>query len=201
MSLREITTPTVEPLTLAETKEHLRVTGSDDDSYIGGLIIAVRQYCENVTGRYFVERQVRWTLDSFPVCSRTALIIPAAPVQQIDSIVYTDIEGNQATWDALLYDFQYDIVFPRLAPAYGEGWPSDARDVMGAVKIDFTVGYDPSVSSPIDYTQNVPQAIKHAMRLVIGHFYENRLEVTRDGLVKMPLAADHLLSPYRIRGF
>lgn len=188
-------------MTTAEAKTHLRVTGSDEDTYIAGLVGASRLYCESLTGQVFIERTMLWTLDEFPSSSETALILPTAPVQQIDSIVYTGNDGMESTWDSSLYILLTDRIFPRLLPAYGESWPSDVRDIAGAVKINFTGGFEPGDSSPPDYAENVPEAIKHAMKLVIGHLYEHRMEASRDVLQKMPLAAEHLLSPYKIMGF
>lgn len=201
MSLSVTTQPAAEPVTRAEAKTHLRVTGSDEDSYIDGLIIAARQYCENMTGQAFVERGMQWRIDRFPCLASIALIIPAVPVISIDSIVYTNDDGEEETWTEGLYNFVNDSMFPRLVPAYEEGWPSNVRNIIGAVKINFTAGYEPSEASPVDHAVSVPAAVKHAIKLIIGHLYEHRMDVSREQFAKMPLAADHLLSPYKIRSF
>lgn len=46
-----------EPITLSEAKAHLRITYSDEDSYIETLITAARQYAENYQNRVYVERE------------------------------------------------------------------------------------------------------------------------------------------------
>ena len=45
--------PTSEPVTLAEAKNFLRVTITDDDLLISSLITAAREACEAFTGRSF----------------------------------------------------------------------------------------------------------------------------------------------------
>src|ERR1700681_82475 len=65
-SLVVVTPPTDEPLTLEETKTHLRVTNADDDTYISGLITAVRQHLEKIENRCFMTQTLRMQLDSFP---------------------------------------------------------------------------------------------------------------------------------------
>jgi uncharacterized phiE125 gp8 family phage protein len=201
MTLSVVTGPTVEPVSLTEAKTHLRVTGSDEDTYISALIAAARVWCENHTGMVFVERSLLWTIDALPSCADAALILPTAPVQSITSIIYTDQDGVETTWDSDLYLLDPDPVRPRLKPAYGESWPSDVRAVMNAVKITFAAGFEDDGASPPSLTANIPAAIIHAMKLAIGHFYEHRMEVSRDLLHDVPLAARALLSPYRIRGF
>ena len=50
-SLTRQTPPAVEPVTVAEAKAHLRVDISDDDTYIGTLITAAREWCEEYLDR------------------------------------------------------------------------------------------------------------------------------------------------------
>src|SRR4051812_48755612 len=54
--LVETTSPTIEPLTLAEVKTFLRVDQGNDDNLIGALITAARQFCESNTGRSLITR-------------------------------------------------------------------------------------------------------------------------------------------------
>jgi len=45
---------------------------------------------------------------------------------------------------------------------------------------------------------DVPERVKEAIKLVLGHFYENREEVTEKALVTVPMAAKSLLSLDRV---
>jgi len=43
----------------------------------------------------------------------------------------------------------------------------------------------------------VPPPVQHAALLLIGHWYAHREEVAPGTMVEIPVAARHLLSPYR----
>jgi hypothetical protein len=65
-SLTTETAPAVEPVSVSEAKEHLRVDISDDDTYIGSLITAARKYCEEYLDRALVSQQLTMRMDTFP---------------------------------------------------------------------------------------------------------------------------------------
>lgn len=58
---RLITPPQVEPVTLEEAKEYLRVDGFDLDARIQALIPRAREACERFTRRAFIEQT--WEVD------------------------------------------------------------------------------------------------------------------------------------------
>jgi len=43
----------------------------------------------------------------------------------------------------------------------------------------------------------VPPPVQHAALLLIGHWYAHREEVAPGTMIEIPVAARHLLSPYR----
>jgi uncharacterized phiE125 gp8 family phage protein len=77
-----------------------------------------------------------------------------------------------------------------VTPAYDKVWPS-ARSVRDAVQIRFIAGYG-------DAASDVPQAIKQAILLLVGHWFENREAVLVHSFkpTVIPIAVDSLLSPY-----
>jgi hypothetical protein len=68
MSLTIITAPTVEPVTVAEAKEHLNIAAgvTADDSLLASYIKAARRHGENITRRAFVSTTFELVLDEFP---------------------------------------------------------------------------------------------------------------------------------------
>ena len=65
-SVTRATGPAVEPLTVAEAKLHLRVDISDDDTYIGTLITAAREWVENYLDRTLITTQLILRAAEFP---------------------------------------------------------------------------------------------------------------------------------------
>jgi hypothetical protein len=61
-----VTPPSVEPVSLALAKVHLRVTWTDDDAYITALITAARLKCESHLSRSFITTAWQQTYDGFP---------------------------------------------------------------------------------------------------------------------------------------
>ena len=120
MGLALITPPVGEPVTLAEAKKHLRITHTDEDEHIHGLIMAARQYAEEYTHRVLMPQTWDWTLDKFP----KEFDVPLPPMIDsplIQSISYVDIDGVTQVLDNpnLLVngDFATDTGWTK-----GDGW-------------------------------------------------------------------------------
>jgi len=64
--LQLITAPESEPVSLEQSKTHLRVDYPDDDSYILALISAAREVVEGKLRRAVFEQTYQLTLDQFP---------------------------------------------------------------------------------------------------------------------------------------
>ena len=105
-SLKTLTQPAVEPVTLAEAKAHCRVDTSTDDAYIGSLIEAAREWCEAYCDETFVHKRYRMTLDSFP----TEIELPRPPMATsgtVTAVVVTYTLENQST--AVLSTAEYRV--------------------------------------------------------------------------------------------
>jgi uncharacterized phiE125 gp8 family phage protein len=61
-----ITAPTIWPVTVQETKEHLYVDGNDHDVVIDGVIKAATRQMENWTRRAIMTQTWEYYLDAFP---------------------------------------------------------------------------------------------------------------------------------------
>jgi uncharacterized phiE125 gp8 family phage protein len=176
-----ITAPTVEPVSLSEAKLHLRVDGTDDDDLITGLIVAARENCELVTRRALVTQTRELTLNKWPVYR--GIHFPVLPLQSVTAITYTPDEGEAVVIDG--GDYVVDTVYGRLVLKADAVWPTAALQVVAAIKVRYVAGYGSAVA--------VPQAIKQAMLLLIGEWYEQR----EAGVVRDTGPAAALLSPYR----
>ncbi len=194
MSLKLITAPTVEPITLQETKDHLRVDGTTDDALISALILAARQHLDGRDGwlgRALMAQTWDYTLDEFP--PGDFIRLPLAPVQSVTSISYTDTDGASQTFSSASYALGADLDWqPRVNLGYGLTWAS-TRGVPDAVTVRFVAGYANANA--------VPAPIKAALLLTVGHLYENREAIAETGrgvtLTELPMGVDSLLFPYR----
>ncbi len=67
MTITELTPPVGEPLTLAETKAHLRIDSSAEDDLLASLIRTAREHLERETGLCAdLARTFRLYLDDWP---------------------------------------------------------------------------------------------------------------------------------------
>jgi uncharacterized phiE125 gp8 family phage protein len=169
-----LTAATSDPVSVAEAKTHCRIDSSSEDAYIRQLISSATRYVERRISRQFCEAS--WTL--YLDCFAPEIVICKLPVMSITTVKYYDLGGTLQTLAAATY--QSDIVSPdapgRLMPAYGYGWPSVREDTYNAVQIAFKAGYgDP---------EDVPQAAKRAILLLVSQWYENREPM---GLLSSPM--------------
>lgn len=206
MALRLITAPSVEPLTLAQAKAHLRVDHSDDDAMIGMLLAAARQHIDGRDGwlgRALVTQTWELVLDSFPggcagANSGPEIKIPIPPLQSVTSISYDNADGDPTVLPADTYTVDTDSAPGWVVPNSDSPWPT-TFNAINAVRIRFVAGYAPSTDSPPDLRANVPAPIKAAILLMLGTLYENRETIViGQSAVTLPWAAEALLAPFRI---
>lgn len=192
MAYRQLVAPAIEPVTVAEAKQHLNVDTSDDDALIATLIVAARRYAEARTRSSFITQQWSLALDAFPACP---LLLEHGPVQSIDAISYLDTGGVVQTVSVATYVADLSGLLARVAPKFGQVWPL-ALPQIGAVTVSFTAGYGATADK-------VPAGLVQWMKLRIGTLYENREEVvTGRGINVTPMPfIDGLLDPYRLVRF
>mgnify|MGYP003649325872 CR=1 FL=1 len=179
--------PSLEPVTLAEVKTHLRVDHTDEDDYIAALISAAIEQLEGhvgiLGGRALVNQSWRQDFGGFAADLRLSL----SPLVSVTSVTYYDADNAQQTLAASVYQAFDDALGPYLATAPGESWPS-AYGRVDAVSVTFVAGYGATAAS-------VPAPIRAAIMLAVGNWYDER-----GGALDMPPAAIALVRPYRRRG-
>lgn len=197
MYLKRVTPPDSMAVDRAEVWAHLRLDADAepfDASLIDGYIEAAVSHVDGEDGwlgRALITQTWDLILDGFP----DAITVPLPPLQSVVSLSYTDVDGNEQT---LSEGDDFVVVSGdwkpgRITPAHGKSWPA-ARGMEGAVTLQFTAGYG-------DDPGNVPAAIRQALLLLVGHFYSNREEVVIGTTTsQLPIAAQHLLYPFRTQG-
>jgi uncharacterized phiE125 gp8 family phage protein len=192
MSTVTVSTPTVYPVTLAEAKAHLVIDHDLDDSLVDGLIAAATEYAEQYTNRALVQRTLDYSMDSFPA---SAFVLPKAPALSVTSIDYTDTNGDPQTVPTTVYGLDLGVTPPVIYLKYGQVWPT-ARSERNAVTVRFVAGYA-GLGSPEDVRAGVPEAIKAAIKLIVGDLYLNR-ERKMDVQVYNNDTADLILHAFRL---
>lgn len=186
MGLKLITAPSVEPLTLADAKLHLRVDGTDEDALITSLIVAARQYAEHLTERSLITQTWELAIDAFPGAE---IQLPRPKAIAITSVKYDDVSGAEQTLSAPNYTLDNYQEPAWLLPAFNTAWPATQGNA-NAVRVRYTAGYGAAAA-------DVPEGIKRWMLLRIGSLYAMREEVV-PGRALQPQFVDRLLDPYRI---
>lgn len=187
MGVRRIAEPDVEPVTVDEAKDHLNFDSDDKDTLIAAYISAARAHIENWCHIVVAESEWELTYDEFP---DGAIAIPKAPLIEITSVKYDDADGDEQTIDAEDYYVDAAQNFGWVVPV-GD-WPTPL-DAVNAVRVRFTAGWpnDSNVST-------APPAIRQAVLLLVGSFFDNREAVGSGTLAALPLGVEALISTYRV---
>lgn len=201
---RVIVRPTVEPISLAEAREHLRLDAYDspavhpDDALVAALITAARQWSEQFLGRAIAVQTLEIGRDQFPgrtnFCNPCSWFAPDA----IDLPGFLTMLAFTSD-DEAVTDYQLDRQSdpPCLRPAAGTCWPTIAvRGTANAVKVRYVAGYTlPGDSPDLD---PLPGPVRSGMLLLLGHLYENREDTAPIKIESVPMGVDALLRPYRL---
>jgi uncharacterized phiE125 gp8 family phage protein len=185
MTLRLITPPAAEPVTLAEARLHLRADSTDEDTLITSLITAAREECEQKIERSLMTQTWELTQDAF---SRV-VVLPRPPIVSITSIKYIDAAGALQTLAPSAYVLDPDSEPGRVVPAFGTSWPA-TQCIVNAVKVRYTAGYADAGS--------IPASIKDWIKVRINTLFEHREQLIAGLTVAQTPFVDGLLDRYRV---
>ena len=188
-SVAVVTKPAGLPISVGEIRAHLNLEGIPVDDgllarYIAGAVARIDG--PNGIGWAMLAQTWRYTLDAFPY---SVIELPGAPVKGVASISFENALGVTETVAPADYRVDLGRDPARISPAPGTSWPS-ARDVIGAVAVEYTLGE----SDPAD----VPADLIDALALLVGHRYENReASVIGVSVSELPLGVPSILNDYR----
>ena len=77
-----------------------------------------------------------------------------------------------------------------VGPKDGFSWPV-AQNRPDAIRIEYEIGYGDAIT-------DVPQSIRHAWMLLVGHWYDNREQSQMDRLENIPYGFEELLNISRV---
>lgn len=184
MSLVRLTPPTTEPLSLVDAKLFLRVDTDADDTLIAALIGAARAHVETRTGTAIGAQSWRMIRDGWPLAPLVQA--PIHPLRSIEAVRIYAADGTATTLSPAgfaIIDGGAAILVPAAAP-----WPGRSH---GGIEIDVTVGYGTG-------GQSLPEPLMQAIRLILAHWYDNRVPVSDTATREVPHSVEALLAPWRV---
>ncbi|KUO53192.1 MAG: hypothetical protein APF82_00975 [Sphingomonadales bacterium BRH_c42] len=181
--------PVGHPLSVDEAKRQLRIEpeDTDQDVHIGDLCAAAHRKVERELG-YPILVQTREThLSGFP---RGPIWLGGGDSPSILSITYRDGANAVQTLDPADYSLDGVSRVAQVFPAPLKSWPSTSC-TPGAVIVEWQAGWATA--------GDVPEDLIHAMKLLIGHWDQNREAVVIGTISsEVQIALDDLLRPFRL---
>ena len=189
-----LTDSTIQVLTTAEAKQHLRVANSADDSYIDNLIFAATKMAESYCNIQIMKASCVQIAD----CWEDTFELYQSPVQNsgeisVESIKYYDGDNVLQTWAVTNYIVDNSYTPARIGIAPDKTYPTITRR-LNSIEIKYGSGYENS--------NEVPKLLKQAILILVGQWYENRQEaIVGRSVGTIPMTAMFILDRYRIRNF
>jgi len=207
----------LEPITIPEAKQHLRITFTNEDTFIGDLITSARYHLENRLRQSFITQSWTLYLDSFPSAGGyynraireswpslgglpSGLGFYPGMVPNSTGVINIPNPPLISLDSVTYYDFSntlqtvstsayiVSLATPaRIQPQYSKVWPI-AKPSIDSVQINFTAGYGPTADK-------VPAAVKSAMKLMIGTWFYNRESVAAGEMRIVPDTVEALIAP------
>lgn len=181
MTVKTITNPPYEPVSLAEARRWLGLRADDTahTAVLQLLIQAMREDAEHRTLRAYVPRQLRLYLADWPAgsCYGIQIDLPYPPLVSVDSFQYVDTDGVTQTLAASQYEVHDQEIPAIIVPAWDVTWPT-IRRVPDAIQVTYTAGYSPG--SPQDeaaYQEVLPEKLRLWMQTKLATLFENREQI------------------------
>jgi len=145
----------IEPMTLGDAKEFLRVDGDHSDTLITGFIRAAREAAEKHQGRDLVRKQYDLTLDSWP-----GELELRDNLESVDLIQWRDAAGVISPVTEYVVDYARGV----LTPPLGQMWPiSAALYPSGSILVRYTVAG----------MSQIPEMVIVGMKMLMYSWYDN----------------------------
>lgn len=186
LHLVQTVAPVIDPVSLIEVKQHLRITHDDEDALLAFYVLAAQEYAERTTRRQLLTATYTLGLNAFPACRM--LPLPRPPLQSVTSVTYLDTSGASQTLATTGYSVVTTSEPGYLALKYSQSWPSTYSQAQ-AITITYVAGW-------ASYSA-VPSLLKMALFLLVGHFYEHREATIEKALQMIPYGVNNLLWLHR----
>lgn len=180
-----LTPPAIEPVSLSEAKDFLRILVADEDELLGTLITAARLMIEAASGRLLIEQGWRIVLDAWPQGGEIRL--PLSPVRGLTvACVYPTSGLAEAVASSSLTLVEgSDPPLIRIAGPV----PAPGR-AHAAIEIDLVVGFGAT-------RDTVPAPLRQAVLRLACRWSEHRGDVVSRDATRLPVEIAALVAPFR----
>jgi uncharacterized phiE125 gp8 family phage protein len=179
-----LTGPAIEPWSVEEAKSFLRAENDDDDTVIASLIAAARSHVEAMTRCALIAQTWRFVLDQWPKDGR---IKPGrGPLRALTAARVYNSAGIATPIDAGTF-----VLDKAAGVIVSSTWVLPGRASAG-IELDVEIGFGTSAAG-------VPDVLRHAVRTLVAHWYENRsLIAIGQSVAMMPASVSTMIASYRV---
>lgn len=187
-ALELLEAPATTPVTAAEVKEQLRIEHTDDDALIARLINVAVAYTDvqGALGHAMITQKWGQWVDGTPPQTVKLLL---GPLIAVTAVKYYDTSGTLQTDTLSNYEIFGTEFSSTIGPKEGFAWPV-TQDRPDAIRIEYTIGYGSA-------STDIPETLRHALMMLIGHWYDNRETTMMDELSNVPYGFDALMDMHR----
>jgi len=182
MSAQRLSDPSVEPVSLAELRDWLRVDSMTEDALLANLATTARLALEGHTRRGFVSQNWRFTYSS---CGCDGLMrLPLGPLRSLIALRCYDAGDVATTLPSAAVALDFDDQRPALRIL-----DAAARTKSVRFEVDVAIGYGDSAAS-------VPAPLRQAILMLATNWHARRGDHPETA-VTIPRAVSALVAPYR----
>jgi uncharacterized phiE125 gp8 family phage protein len=181
-----VTAATSYPVSVTEAKAHLNITSSTKDNYIEGLVKTATLNIERYLNRKLITQTWKVYYDDF--CH--VMQIPFGSLQSVTHVKYYNQEATQTTLASTNYWVVKETDPGYIKRAYDVTYPEVQNGRPNAVEIQFVCGYGAAT--------DIPEDIKHAIKLLVTDYYENKGTVVLGPVNKIPSYLIDLIHSYKL---
>jgi uncharacterized phiE125 gp8 family phage protein len=172
---------------------------SDEDDQLTDWITIAREYIENWTGKRLITQELEISFDDWPdtcwykkyIHEANFISLPISPIQSITSITHYDEDNTGTVWTATEYFLDTYSETPRISLTDSNSWPTETIRDTSSIIIKVVAGYG-------DLASDVPKLYKQMIKLLVGHFYENREATTDKAINEIPMGIKDLMYQKRV---
>lgn len=160
-----LTPPTLEPVTLSEVKEYIKLDGKAEDKYLESIIKAVRLALEGILGRSIMTQTIMLRLDAWP---SNVLNLPRPPLVSVTAIRTLDEAGAKTVYSASNYYINTGGGKAQIVIKCASSLPSNYNRAHGGYEVEYIAGYGNEIS-------DVPETIRQAVLQWVAAVYETKV--------------------------